>query len=308
MKYTAMSEEMLEEGYTVQAPQQRRHAGRRVALLAAAGVAGAAMVALASFHKMGSSPKRGDLAASQEKAGLLEFADAIEKGLEASAKVAEDVKTVYPDVQAAWGNLSAPSMQLKREVAGLSGESQLVDLKAMSSMTPHDLLHPKNISTHDGNLCADDEEEHLGMCYQKCAAMTNGEFPIRTTAWSCCMERPCSFFNSKFVGTFLPCKGFDVSGAKEGGGCPHSAGACMENEEFNLGICYKKCAVLTNNSYPYRSAASSCCRYKSHIACLDALNVLTSPAFNTGGGLGDHDPATPGIAHTPMPELAEAGK
>jgi len=158
---------------------------------------------------------------------------------------------------------------------------------------------------HDGNLCADDEEESLGLCYKKCNSLTNGEYPIRTTAWSCCKEQPCTFFNSKFTNPLSLCEGFDVSGDKEGKACPHQPGTCLVNEEFNLGMCFKKCAILTDNKYPYRSAASTCCRYNSHWACLDALNTFTDPAFNVGGGAGDGSAATPGSMHAPIQELTE---
>jgi len=31
------------------------------------------------------------------------------------------------------------------------------------------------------------------LCYKKCDLLTNGEFPHRTTAWSCCKEKRCNF-------------------------------------------------------------------------------------------------------------------
>jgi len=195
---------------------------------------------------------------------------------------------------------------LKNEVAKLRGTSRLVDISTMEGLGARELLRPMGENRHDGNPCPGDEEAHVGLCYTKCVLLTEGAYPIRTIAWSCCHEQPCSFFNSKFMPSLLPCTGFDVAGSLEGQGCPHFPGSCMENEEFSLGVCYKKCALLTQNAFPYRSGAASCCRYNSHFACLDALNVNSSSALGVGGGLGDHDAATPSKAHGPMPQLTEA--
>jgi len=121
------------------------------------------------------------------------------------------------------------------------------------------------------------------------------------------MEEPCSFFNSRLPNPLKYCSGFDVSGNDEGKECPHAEGTCMENEEFNLGVCYKKCAILTNNMFPFRSGAATCCRYGNHLACLDALNTVTSPNFDIGGGFGDNHSSTPNSSHAPMLTLTESG-
>lgn len=151
--------------------------------------------------------------------------------------------------------------------------TDFVDYTAAHLLDAYSPARPEAENRHDGNPCTTDEEAHMGLCYKKCALLTEGAFPIRTTAWWCCQAQPCSFFNSKFVHMVLPCEGFDVAGSQEGQGCPHFPGVCMENEELSLGVCYKKCALLTRNAFPYRSGAASCCRYNSHLACLDALNV-----------------------------------
>jgi len=177
-------------------------------------------------------------------------------------------------------------------------------LNRLANLT-HKQIFPKQ-KLHDGNLCADDEEEFGGLCYGKCADMTAGQYPLRTTAWSCCMEEPCTFLNSKFTNPTSFCDGYDVSGAKENKACPHTPGTCLANEEFNLGMCYKKCALLTNNTFPFRSAASTCCMYNSHWACLDAVNIRTSPEFDVGGGKGDGHASTPNSFHPPIPALTES--
>lgn len=189
---------------------------------------------------------------------------------------------------------------VRREVI----ESKPLDLTNLTNLTYEQRI-PKE-ALHDGNLCADEEEEFEGLCYEKCAVLTDGFYPVRTTAWSCCMQQPCTFMNSKFTNPLHLCDGFDVSGIRRNRACPHAPGSCLVNEEFHLGRCYKKCAILTNNAFPFRSAVSSCCRYNSHLACLDAVNVQSSASFNVGGGLGDGHASTPADSHAPLLALTEA--
>merc|ERR1712107_307734 len=155
---------------------------------------------------------------------------------------------------------------------------------------------------NDGNVCADNEELYGGLCYGKCAVLTNGEAPIRTSSWTCCESHPCGLVNQRgSVGTTLLCNGYDVSGDDA---CPHKPGACLENEEMHLGICYEKCSLLTNGEFPHRFAAASCCKVKG-LGCLSFRNVKTSPAFDKGGAEGDRSAATPSVAHGPLESLTE---
>jgi len=183
-------------------------------------------------------------------------------------------------------------------------ESKPLDLTNLTHLTYEQRI-PKE-ALHDGNVCTDEEEEFGGLCYEKCGLLTSGLYPVRTTAWSCCMKQPCTFMNSKFTNPLHLCDGFDVSGMGRDKACPHAPGSCLVNEEFNLGRCYKKCAILTNNTFPFRSAVSTCCRYNSHLACLDAVNVQSSASFNVGGGGGDGHASTPAESHAPLLALTEA--
>lgn len=76
-------------------------------------------------------------------------------------------------------------------------EKELEEFKkeSMSKETGKYLLPKEHM--HDGNLCADDEELFASLCYKKCA-LFDKLYPIRTGAFSCCMEQPCGAFNSKF--------------------------------------------------------------------------------------------------------------
>merc|ERR1712187_147741 len=103
----------------------------------------------------------------------------------------------------------------------------------------------------------------------------------------------------------VPCKAFDVNGR---GGCPHAKGACLIDEEFWLGVCYKKCAILTQGAYPHRSSHISCCTSRRIGECLPhTVNVKTSDLFGVGGGSGDGHRSTPARVHGPMPSLTETG-
>lgn len=162
---------------------------------------------------------------------------------------------------------------------------------------------------HDGNLCGDDEELSGSLCYKKCSLLTNGAAPYRTTAFTCCTSKPCGLTNQKVK--LLACSGYDVSGNINGqeGACPHPPGTCLQNEELLLGVCYKKCSIITNGEYPYRSTAFQCCKSSGVISCVLPANVDTSVTkYDVGGGLGDGNKATPAEPHAPMIELTEAGQ
>lgn len=154
---------------------------------------------------------------------------------------------------------------------------------------------------HDGNLCEDDEELSGGLCYKTCKELTDGQYPARGSPFSCCTEHPCSFNNQKIE--LEPCHGFDVGGNNAGGGCPHLPGACLTDEELHLGRCYKKCSLLTENIYPYRIAAETCCKVKG-IACLDLFLTKTNLGYGIGGGDGSNKDSPSG-AHFPLSHLTE---
>jgi len=196
--------------------------------------------------------------------------------------------------------VTQPLQQVRHEIQN----SQPLDVSNMTNLTFEQLIPRNNVL--DGNICRDEEEELGGLCYERCAVITGGVFPLRTSSWSCCQAQPCTFFNSKFTSPLSLCEGLDVSGVGPTRACPHTPGSCLVNEEFNLGRCYKKCALLTNSSFPFRSVASTCCKYNSHWACLDAINTISSPTFDIGGGGGDGHASTPKESHPPIPLLTEA--
>jgi len=122
------------------------------------------------------------------------------------------------------------------------------------------------------------------MCYKKCSLLTNGTYIRRIAPNGCCKElslRCVEDSEVDFSGLF-PGSGYNVN---IDGASPHSPGVCDGNEEFHAGMCYKKCSLLTNNQYPIRSGADTCC---SH-SCWNVLNTLTQggmcQGFGVGGGM-----------------------
>lgn len=166
------------------------------------------------------------------------------------------------------------------------------------------LKNAPRLNLTDGNPCGDDEELFGNLCYLKCTKLTSGAYPIRTSAFSCCASHPCGFRNQKVL-MKMPCDGFDVGGNINGekGECPHEPGACLLNEEMLLGICYKKCSLLTNNLYPTRVAAATCCKANG-LECMNPKNLKTNfREFDVGGGTaGDARKA-----HKPLKYLTEKG-
>jgi hypothetical protein len=168
-----------------------------------------------------------------------------------------------------------------------------------TSVTPDEHMH-------DGNPCDDSEELFMGLCYTKCADLTEGAYMTRKSAFTCCEQPNCgaNLFKMK-TSSILPCKGYDVSSADGGTACPHAVGTCLKDEELFGGECFEKCSVLTDGTHPNRVGAATCC--KTHgVRCLDPFNDWTAKSFAAGGGAGDDDSQTPQGAHYPLQRLTEA--
>lgn len=234
-------------------------------------------------------PVEADVNALEGKSmGALAAYEGVEKSLEAVGSAGVNIESMADFVQTT--NFSDILLNVNNSLKYLGFKG--IQLKRLNSL-------------RDGNPCPDDEEVFEGLCYQKCSGLTEGRYPIRTTAFSCCMRQPCSFFNSKFTNPMKLCQGFDVGGHDEYG-CPHSPGDCLVNEEFHMGFCYKQCAVLTKGAFPYRSTATTCCKNNFYLGCLEGKDIIMSANFSVGGGLGDELlEAEMGMVHPPVPSLAE---
>jgi len=171
---------------------------------------------------------------------------------------------------------------------------------------------------HDGNPCADDEEFHAGLCYEKCSILTHNSHPWRQNAWSCCREEVCTpmhLLTGKCCIRHMGlCSGWDIAGMQEGNAvCPHKPGACLEDEELFLDICFMKCSILSQGKFSHRVAASTCCATNDMNCFIDEKlqtglhgKSHTDPMYNVGGGCGDGRNITKCSPHEPQQMLTES--
>jgi len=175
-----------------------------------------------------------------------------------------------------------------------------LNITSLADLRPHEDLH-------DGNRCADDEEEHAGLCYKQCSLLTSGQYPNRITAWECCEHEPPCLNRAKT--NIELCGGYGVSGDSMGNGCPHSPGGCLMDEELNGNMCYMRCSLLTYGMLKYRNTPDTCCKTASPFAVLELGVCDTDVAYDVGGGLGGGegvgDTSMPNAPHPPMTPLTE---
>lgn len=164
-------------------------------------------------------------------------------------------------------------------------------------MPPNIRRHPhdeqmRDQRMHDGNVCGDDEELNGGLCYTKCDRLTEGKFPFRFDAFTCCEVEDCKFNILKMsTASLIPCHGYDVSSEDDGMDCPHTEGLCGDQEEQYLDLCYEKCDRLTHGAYPHRVAVATCCKGEG-LACLNVLKDYTNWQFDKGlDGIAAHLPS-----------------
>jgi len=156
-----------------------------------------------------------------------------------------------------------------------------VAAQARTAVAPLSELAPQE-DLHDGNICKSNEEFHAGLCYKKCSLLTGGMDVIRTSPWTCCESKPCTTNQQIRIGLKVICVGYAVSGE---GKCPHRPGSCLANEEMMLGVCYKKCSILTNQEFTHRIAPATCCKKTGTLSCLlFPWKSYSSKEFAVGGG------------------------
>jgi len=136
--------------------------------------------------------------------------------------------------------------------------------------------------------CEDGEEKFLGECYKSCSDLTEGKFPSRFAPNGCCKELSLSCLNPSDVRFSMPWPGHGMMVGGDGT-APHPPGECDPNEEGMLGLCYKKCSVLSQDEYPIRSASNTCC---SQHPCTNFFHLKTvglgCNGFGVGGGAKGH--------------------
>lgn len=181
---------------------------------------------------------------------------------------------------------------LAQDADGLPGMAPLASAVGGTSSSSTASATPTSINdlATPGQHCDKNEELLLGVCYMNCSLLTQGRYPIRTAPNICCNKMPCLSPSQVDANGFMPGTGYIVGG-KGAGSYPHGPGGCAGNEESHLGMCYKKCSLLTNNEFPQRVMANTCCKASP---CWNPFNLKTSGSgacsgFGIGGGLSDEE-------------------
>jgi len=206
-------------------------------------------------------------------------------------------KQVFTTADSQATNAAPPPSQIT-SVNQLTGGKGIIPTQPTSPLAPSE-------DTNDGNPCEDDEEDHMGLCYKKCSLLTNYENPIRISAFGCAKSHSFGDVIGEKTAGLIPCTGYDISGDAAGNGCPHKYGACLVDEEMSLGKCYKKCSTLTQNEYPHRTGASSCCKTTHIIQCMSPGKSKVSADFAMGGGTPGDGIKGDSSSHDPVQTLTE---
>jgi len=257
--------------------------GRRVVLAAMAllGAAAVAVVAASSFNR---SPEAAEVPGGQPLSPL--------EMEEISAQLQELEATTAHAVQAATSTAAAAAAARDNEEATPAASAFLPPMTDAHDMTAYRAWASKK-------NCKANEELFMGLCYKKCALLTGGTHPFRSSGWGCCKSEKCNLRSIKVeVGI---CSGFSVSG--DGISCPRQMGYCLDDEEMFLGLCYKKCSILTKEMYNFRVTPVTCCRTEG-LACLHPSLSDTSFGHFASGNFteaeGDHANVSYKIAHPPL--------
>lgn len=150
-----------------------------------------------------------------------------------------------------------------------------------------------------GDACKEGEELFMKLCFKKCSSFHDGHYPKRRLPFVCCQDT-CDSFSCCRSSLPIPGHGYfsDVDG-----GVPHIAGSCDSNEEHFMGLCYKTCSALTDDEFPRRVGANSCCKPEPN-SCLNVVfNVKTEGLGCNGYGVGGELEADHKCPHPPtIPE------
>eukprot|EP00434_Breviolum_minutum_P025607 symbB.v1.2.022625.t1/scaffold2014.1/size92328/4 len=179
------------------------------------------------------------------------------------AASADDTNLEFMDVVAGLPGIPFTPQQLERK--RLEWKSPATTPKPGEIPTPPPM---QKRATLDSNDCFKGEEFFAGACYANCSNLTRGQFPIRSSPNTCCKEEPCIFPSLLSFSGYFVCMGYAVDST---GACPRQPGKCHSDEEMFEGKCYRPCASMTENLYPYRVGPMSCCKYQP--PCFNIFNI-----------------------------------
>lgn len=235
---------------------------------------------------------------------LLKVLQEMSEGIHGAAEMSEEVGGSYEDAKKLFATLKGSAHEFKKV-----GEELVDDLgkpirlsmalkKQLHSLTParkallrNELLKGLNLTSLSDlrpaiTGCNEDEELHDSLCYKRCAILTEGREPVRVSAFQCCAhEAPCT--GELDIEPTL-CGGYAVGGSASGNGCAREPARCLQSEEFEGGLCYMRCSLLTYGVLPFRSTSDSCCKSQSPLAMLELGACDTDEKYDAGGGTDSH--------------------
>merc|ERR1719195_2233380 len=186
------------------------------------------------------------------------------------------------------------SNALKRELRSLPpARKKMLREKILNGLN---LTSLADLRPADTSYCNEDEELHETLCYKRCALLTGGQQPVRVSAFQCCHHQaPC--MGELHIEPTL-CGGYAVGGSASGNGCARQPARCLQSEEFEGGLCYMRCNLLSYGLLPYRSTSNTCCKNNSPLAMLEPGTCDTDEYFDVAGG--GHDSSAPNVPHPPL--------
>jgi len=163
-------------------------------------------------------------------------------------------------------------------------------LGTWSCRLPHNFKQSDHFDVGGGGGCADDAELLGHYCYKKCRILTKGEFPRRSGPSTCCKEKYCHWH-----GNYQTSHRFNVGSDKD----------CPDGEELHGNMCYTRCSVLTNGTFPTRVAVATCCSEQDTKKCGLYGTLRTNSRFGESSGARSHAVHVP--AAQPLPRSRDVG-
>lgn len=129
---------------------------------------------------------------------------------------------------------------------------------------PGNVLRSEHFNVGGGGGCPEETELVGHFCYQKCSLLTSGLYPRRHGGRTCCKTEHCLW-----PGNFWVSERFNVGGDM----------GCADGAELHAGQCYERCTLLTNGSYPTRTAVATCCKEEDVRRCGQHGTLWTDLGF-----------------------------
>mmetsp|Transcript_77862 Transcript_77862/g.150413 ORF Transcript_77862/g.150413 Transcript_77862/m.150413 type:complete len:333 (+) Transcript_77862:66-1064(+) len=239
---------------------------------------------------------------------LLKVLKEMAEGIHGAAQMTDEVEGSYDDAKKLFATLKGSAHEFKKV-----GEELVDDLgkpirlstalkKQLHSLTPAQkaslrqqllqglgLTSLSDLSPAAKTGCNEDEELFESLCYKRCALLTDGQEPVRVSAFQCGAELDIEP---------TICAGYAVGGSASGNGCAREPAKCLQSEEFEGGLCYMRCDLLTYDILPYRSTSDTCCKSQSPLAMLELGACNTDEKYDVGGGT--ESSSAPEVAHPPL--------